>query len=59
MKIGDIIQYHNKDWYVYDIYGNNLCQIVRLRNGTIYNEKNGELRLNANIVNLPIENLNK
>lgn len=63
MKIGDIVQYHDKDWFLYDIYrnihGNFLCQIVRIRNGTIYNEKNGEVRLNANIVNLPIENLNK
>lgn len=57
MKIGDIVKYNDKEWYIYDIYGDNLCQIVRVRNGQIYSEKNGELRLNANITNLPIEKL--
>jgi hypothetical protein len=34
-----------------------LCTIVRVRNGSIYNEKNGEKRLNASIVNLPIDKI--
>jgi hypothetical protein len=59
MEIGNIVEYDGKEWYLYDIYGDNLCQIVRLRNGKYTNEKNGEIRLNANIVNLNIEKIRK
>jgi hypothetical protein len=36
-----------------------LCTIVAIREGKIYNEKNGEKRLNANIVNLNISEIKK
>lgn len=57
MNIGDIVEYKGKEYCLYDLYDKNLCQIVRLRNGQIYNEKNGEVRLNANIVNVKIEEI--
>ena len=57
MNIGDIVEYKGKEYCLYDLYGKNLCQIVRLRNGQIYNEKNGEARLNANIVNVKIDEI--
>ena len=59
MEIGDIVEYNGREWYLYDIYGDNLCQIVRLRDGKYTNKKNGEIRLNANIVNLNIEKIRK
>jgi hypothetical protein len=34
-----------------------ICTIVRIRDGDIYNYKGGEKRLNANIVNLPINEI--
>lgn len=61
MKVGDIV-YYKKDWkgkrpwYLYSISKVDLCTIVLLRDGKITNGKNGEERLNANIVNL---NLNE
>ncbi len=61
MKVGDIV-YYKKDWkgkrpwYLCSISKNDLCTIVLLRDGKITNGKNGEERLNANIVNL---NLNE
>lgn len=57
MNIGDIVEYKGKEYCLYDLYDKNLCQIVRLRNGQIYNEKNGEVRLNANIVNVKIDEI--
>lgn len=61
MKIGDVVRYaddwkQDRLWYLNDIYSNDLCQIVIIRNGSHINEKNGEVRLNANITNL---NINK
>ena len=62
MKIGDTVRYvddwkGDRDWYLYDIHPDNLCSIVLIRNGEIYNEKNGWKRLNASIVNLSIEKI--
>ena len=64
MVVGDIVVYKNdwkKDryWLLYSIKKGDLCTIVALRNGTIYNEKNGEKRLNASIVNLKISEIEK
>lgn len=50
MKVGDIVEYID-DWE------KGLCTIVILRDGKITNEKNGEERLNASIVNLNIEKI--
>lgn len=62
MKIGDTVKYiddwkEDRDWYLYDIYSEGLCTIVILRDGKIYDERNGEKRLNASIVNLSIEKI--
>jgi hypothetical protein len=62
MKVGDIVYYKTdwkgkRPWYLYSISKNNLCTIVVIRNGEITNEKNGQKRLNANIVNLDISNI--
>jgi hypothetical protein len=57
MNVGDIVEYMGKEYYLYSIKKGDLCIIVRVRNGSIYSEKNGEKRLNASIVNLPIKEL--
>ena len=57
MNIGDIVEYMGKEYYLYSITKGDLCTIVRVRDGSIYNEKNGEKRLNASIVNLPIDKI--
>lgn len=62
MKIGDVVYYKNdfkgkRPWYLYDINENGLCTIVLIRNDKITNNKNGEERLNASIVNLNISEL--
>jgi len=62
MKIGDIVYYKNdfkgkRPWCLYDINENGLCTIVLIRNDKITNNKNGEERLNASIVNLNISEL--
>lgn len=64
MEIGDIVKYkddwkNGRKWYLYDLMPNNLCTIVLIRNGKYTNEKNGEVRLNANIVNVNVENIEK
>jgi len=61
MKIGDTVEYIDdwkpgREWYLYDRYGDGLCMIVLIRNGSYKNTKNGETRLNASVVNL---NVNK
>ena len=62
MKVGDIVEYID-DWkkgrerYLYNLSEKGLCTIVILRDGKITNEKNGEERLNASIVNLNIEKI--
>ena len=62
MNVGDTVEYINdwkkgRQWYLYSLYSLNLCQIVLIRDGKFTNEKNGEVRLNANIVNLPISEI--
>ena len=62
MKIGDIVEYiddwkKGREWYLYNLSEKGLCTIVILRDGKITNEKNGEERLNASIVNLNIEKI--
>lgn len=62
MKIGDIVEYiddwkKGREWYLYNLSKGDLCTIVILRDGKITNEKNGEERLNASIVNLNIEKI--
>jgi len=62
MKVGDVV-YYKKDWkgkrpwYLLNISKGDLCTIVVIRDGKITNEKNGEERLNANIVNVNINDL--
>jgi len=63
MKVGDIVEYiddwkSGRRWYLYDLYGDGLCMIVLIRNGSYENTKNGETRLNANIVNLSVDRIN-
>ncbi len=59
MNVGDIV-YYKKDWkgkrpwYLYRLSENGLCTIVVLRDGKYTNFKNGCERLNANIVNLEV-----
>lgn len=70
MKIGDIVEYiddwkKGRKWYLYDIYSNNLCKIVLLRNGSHTSTKHfksagfewDETYLNANITNLDIRKI--
>jgi hypothetical protein len=57
MKIGDIVWYKGKQYYLYSLYKGGLCRIVRLRDGKYTHTKNGEEHLNANIVNLDISKL--
>lgn len=57
MKVGDIVWYKGKEYYLYSIYKGNLCRIVRIRYGKYTHTKNGEEQLNANIVNLDISKL--
>ena len=62
MKVGDTVEYREekkkgREWYLYNLSEKGLCTIVILRDGKITNEKNGEERLNASIVNLNIEKI--
>ena len=57
LKVGSIVQYKGKEYYLYSIEKGDICAIVRVRDGSIYNYKGGEKRLNASIVNLPIKEL--
>jgi hypothetical protein len=57
MKIGDIVEYKGKEYYLYSIYKGDLCRIVLLRDGKYTNFKRGETHLNANIVNLDISEI--
>lgn len=59
LNIGDIVEYAGKEYSLYSMRKGGLCTIVRIRDGSIFNEKNGEKRLNASIVNLPIDKINK
>jgi hypothetical protein len=62
MKVGDTVEYiddwkKGRKWYLFSLYKGNLCQIVLIRDGKIMDVKNGETRLNANIVNLSTEKI--
>ena len=61
MKVGDIVEYKRRQWYLYSLDSNGLCKIVAIRNGEITTTKNfgafSETYLNANITNLPIEEI--
>jgi len=59
LKVGDIVEYGGNAYYLYSIRSGDICTIVRIRDGSIFNEKNGEKRLNASIVNLQIEKIKK
>ena len=57
MKVGDIVEYKGKQYYLYSLYKGGLCRIVRFRDGKYTHTKNGEEQLNANIVNLDVSKL--
>lgn len=57
MKVGDIVEYKGKQYYLYSLYKDNLCMIVRFRDGKYTHTKDGEEQLNANIVNLDVSKL--
>ena len=62
MRVGDIVEYTDdwikgRKWYLLSLYDNDLCTIVIIRDGKYTNEKNGEVRLNANTVNLNKEKI--
>ena len=57
MKIGDIVEYKGKEYYLYSIYKGDLCRILRFRDGKYTHTKQGIEYLNANIVNLNINEL--
>ena len=62
MKVVDVVEYiddwkKGREWYLYNLSEKGLCTIVILRDGKITNEKNGEERLNASIVNQNIEKI--
>ena len=62
MKVGDIVEYiddwkKGREWFLYDLYSDNLCKIVLVRDGKFTNKKNSENRLNASIVNLSIKKI--
>ena len=59
LKIGDIVEYGGKEYSLYSLSKGDLCTIVRIRDGSIFNEKNGEKRLNASIVNLQTDKIKK
>lgn len=67
MNIGEVVEYKGRQWYVNDIYGDGLCQIVVVRNGKHTSEKHfksagyewTETYLNANITNLPIKEIER
>ena len=57
MKVGDIVEYKGKQYYLYSLYKGGLCRIVRFRDGKYTHTKNGEEQLNANILNLDVSKL--
>ena len=65
MKVGDIVEYKGRQWYLYSLDSNGLCKIVAIRGGEITTVKHfksagfewDETYLNANITNLPIEEI--
>lgn len=65
LKVGDIVEYKGKEYYLYSLYKGDLCRIVRLRDGKYTQVKHfrqgnyewDEEYLNANIVNLNINKL--
>jgi hypothetical protein len=57
MKVGDTVEYKGKEYYLYSIYKGDLCRIVRFRDGKYTHTKQGIEYLNANIVNLNINEL--
>lgn len=64
MNVGDIVFYKKdwkpkRHWYLYSLSKGDICTIVAIRDGSIYNEKNGEKRLNNSIVNLSITEIEK
>ena len=44
LKVGDIVEYGGNAYYLYSIRSGDICTIVRIRDGSIFNEKNGEKR---------------
>jgi len=63
-NVGDIVRYkkdwkENRQWYLLSLRKNNLCDIVVIRNNSYTHIKNNEEYLNANIVNLNINDIEK
>jgi len=63
-NVGDIIRYkkdwkENRQWYLLSLREDNLCDIVVIRNNSYTHMKNNEECLNANIVNLNINDIEK
>jgi hypothetical protein len=64
LKVGDIVEYiddwkPNRQWYLYSIQKGGLCTIIVIRDGKYTHEKQGQEYINANIVNLPVEEITK
>lgn len=64
MNVGDIVIYTKwnlgeRYWYLQSIRNGRLCTIVAIRDGKYTHTKNGEEVLNANIVNVDINDLVK
>lgn len=64
MNVGDTVIYtkwklDDKHWYLQSISKGGLCTIVAIRDGKYTHTKNGEEVLNANIVNVDINDLVK
>ena len=63
-NVGNIVRYkkdwkENRQWYLLSLHKNNLCDIVVIRNNSYTHIKNNEEYLNANIVNLNINDIEK
>ena len=63
-NVGDIVRYkkdwkENRQWYLLSLREDNLCDIVVIRNNSYIHVKNNEEYLNANIVNLNINDIEK
>ena len=61
MKVGDIVEYKGKQYYLYSLYKEDLCRIVRLRDGKhtqVKHFKQGNYEWNEEYLNANITNLN-
>lgn len=61
MKVGDIVEYKGKQYYLYSLYKEDSCRIVRLRDGKytqVKHFKQGNYEWNEEYLNANITNLN-